>query len=50
MLRKVGKVGRGGYGVHYRTLGNVGYFICSLNTRGEVLRDLEDGIWTAVPK
>ncbi|GJJ07127.1 hypothetical protein Clacol_001327 [Clathrus columnatus] len=29
------------FGVHYRTLGNVAYFMCSLNSRPETLRSLE---------
>ncbi|KAF9020973.1 PLP-dependent transferase [Hymenopellis radicata] len=33
------------FGVHFRTLGNVAYFITSLNTSATVLRSLEDKIW-----
>ncbi|KAG6886903.1 hypothetical protein C0992_001699 [Termitomyces sp. T32_za158] len=33
------------YSVHYRTLGNVAYFMTSLNTRPAVVRELEDRIW-----
>ncbi|KAG6831488.1 hypothetical protein H0H87_005055 [Tephrocybe sp. NHM501043] len=33
------------YSVHYRTLGNVAYFMTSLNTRAEVVREVEDRIW-----
>ncbi|KAL0574386.1 hypothetical protein V5O48_007561 [Marasmius crinis-equi] len=33
------------FGVHFRTLGNVGYFISSLDTSPETLRSLEDKIW-----
>lgn len=32
----------GSFNVHYRTLGDIAYFICSLNTRPETLRSLED--------
>ncbi|KAF8580612.1 PLP-dependent transferase [Ramaria rubella] len=32
------------FGVHFRTLGNVAYFMCSLNTRPETLRALEGTI------
>ncbi|KAK1222824.1 hypothetical protein PQX77_014246 [Marasmius sp. AFHP31] len=34
------------FGVHFRTLGNVAYFISSLDTSPETLRSLEDKIWT----
>ncbi|KAK7044197.1 hypothetical protein VNI00_007917 [Paramarasmius palmivorus] len=33
------------YGVHFRTLGNVAYFMTSLNTTPSTLRSLEDKIW-----
>ncbi|GLB35315.1 putative PLP-dependent transferase [Lyophyllum shimeji] len=33
------------YEVHYRTLGNVAYFMTSLNTKPEVIRSVEDRIW-----
>ncbi|KAG6909444.1 hypothetical protein DXG01_000429 [Tephrocybe rancida] len=33
------------YAVHYRTLGNVAYFMTSLNTSAEVVREVEDRIW-----
>ncbi|KAG6828674.1 hypothetical protein H0H92_007089 [Tricholoma furcatifolium] len=36
------------YSVHYRTLGNVAYFMTSLNTRPEVVREVEDRIWTVL--
>ncbi|KIY69063.1 onanonoxo-7-onima-8-eninoihtemlysoneda [Cylindrobasidium torrendii FP15055 ss-10] len=36
------------FGVHYRTLGNVAYFMTSLNTSSAVLRELEDKIWTTL--
>jgi dethiobiotin synthetase/adenosylmethionine--8-amino-7-oxononanoate aminotransferase len=36
--------GGGGYGIHYRTLGNVGYFISSLNTSRRVIKSVEDRI------
>lgn len=34
------------FGVHFRTLGDVAYFMTSLNTSSAVLRSLEDRIWT----
>ncbi|KAL0067833.1 hypothetical protein AAF712_005001 [Marasmius tenuissimus] len=34
------------FGVHFRTLGNVAYFISSLDTSPDTLRSLEDKIWT----
>lgn len=34
------------FGVHFRTLGDVAYFITSLNTSGSVIRSIEDRIWT----
>ncbi|ESK92356.1 onanonoxo-7-onima-8-eninoihtemlysoneda [Moniliophthora roreri MCA 2997] len=33
------------FGVHFRTLGNVAYFITSLNSAPSTLRSLEDKIW-----
>ncbi|KAH6909089.1 onanonoxo-7-onima-8-eninoihtemlysoneda [Coprinopsis sp. MPI-PUGE-AT-0042] len=36
------------YGVHYRTLGNVGYFMTSLNTKPAVIRSMEDRIWSTI--
>ncbi|EEB97766.1 hypothetical protein MPER_02846, partial [Moniliophthora perniciosa FA553] len=33
------------FGVHFRTLGNVAYFITSLNSAPSTLRTLEDKIW-----
>jgi dethiobiotin synthetase/adenosylmethionine--8-amino-7-oxononanoate aminotransferase len=33
------------YGIHFRTLGNVAYFMTSLNTKGNVIRSVEDRIW-----
>lgn len=33
------------YAIHFRTLGNVGYFMTSLNTKREVVRAVEDRIW-----
>ncbi|KAK7454514.1 hypothetical protein VKT23_011268 [Stygiomarasmius scandens] len=33
------------FGVHYRTLGNVAYFMTSLTTSSSTLRTLEDKIW-----
>ncbi|KAJ2926902.1 hypothetical protein H1R20_g10184, partial [Candolleomyces eurysporus] len=36
------------YGIHYRTLGNIGYFMTSLNTKASVIRSLEDKIWRTI--
>nr|GAT50044.1 PLP-dependent transferase [Mycena chlorophos] len=36
------------FSVHYRTLGNVAYFMTSLNTAPETIRALEGKIWTAL--
>ncbi|KAJ7749061.1 PLP-dependent transferase [Mycena maculata] len=40
----------GQFSVHFRTLGNVAYFMTSLNTAPETVRSLEDKIWTALQK
>ncbi|PPQ99128.1 hypothetical protein CVT24_009318 [Panaeolus cyanescens] len=34
------------YSVHFRTLGDVAYFMTSLNTGSPVIRSIEDRIWT----
>ncbi|KAF9526368.1 pyridoxal phosphate-dependent transferase [Crepidotus variabilis] len=36
------------FNIHYRTLGDVAYFITSLNTRSSVIRSIEDKIWQAL--
>ncbi|KAJ7667394.1 PLP-dependent transferase [Mycena rosella] len=38
------------FSVHFRTLGNVAYFMTSLNTAPEIIRSLEDKIWKALTK
>ncbi|KAI0833714.1 onanonoxo-7-onima-8-eninoihtemlysoneda [Trametes gibbosa] len=38
------------FGIHYRTLGNVAYFMLSLNTPSGVVRDVEGRVWTALEK
>ncbi|KAG5220851.1 onanonoxo-7-onima-8-eninoihtemlysoneda [Salix suchowensis] len=38
------------FGVHFRTLGDVAYFMTSLNTSSDVIRSLEDRIWSALQK
>ncbi|CAK5263229.1 unnamed protein product [Mycena citricolor] len=38
------------FGIHFRTLGNVAYFMTSLNTEQETVRAVEDKIWTALSK
>ncbi|KAI0774996.1 onanonoxo-7-onima-8-eninoihtemlysoneda [Trametes elegans] len=36
------------FGIHYRTLGNVAYFMLSLNTPANVVRAVEERVWTAL--
>ncbi|KAJ7453686.1 PLP-dependent transferase [Mycena galericulata] len=36
------------FSVHFRTLGNVAYFMTSLNTASETIRTFEDKIWRAL--
>ncbi|KZT29670.1 PLP-dependent transferase [Neolentinus lepideus HHB14362 ss-1] len=36
------------FGMHFRTLGNVAYFITNLNTPSETIRVVEDKIWFAL--
>ncbi|CAA7266903.1 unnamed protein product [Cyclocybe aegerita] len=36
------------FSVHYRTLGDVAYFMTSLNTSPTVIRSIEDRVWTAL--
>jgi dethiobiotin synthetase/adenosylmethionine--8-amino-7-oxononanoate aminotransferase len=36
------------YGIHFRTLGDVAYFMLSLNTPAETIRSIEDRIWSVV--
>ncbi|KAJ7207879.1 PLP-dependent transferase [Mycena pura] len=38
------------FSVHFRTLGNVAYFMTSLNTAPETIRAVEDKIWMALQK
>ncbi|KAH9846235.1 onanonoxo-7-onima-8-eninoihtemlysoneda [Lenzites betulinus] len=38
------------FGIHYRTLGNVAYFMLSLNTPADVVRDVEGRVWAALDK
>ncbi|KAK2460929.1 hypothetical protein APHAL10511_007399 [Amanita phalloides] len=38
------------YNIHFRTLGNVAYFMTSLNTSPSVLRSVEDKIWKVLNK
>ncbi|KAF8183955.1 pyridoxal phosphate-dependent transferase [Pholiota molesta] len=33
------------FGIHFRTLGDVAYFMTSLNTKSSVIRSIEDRIW-----
>ena len=41
-------LGSPSYGINYRTLGNVAYFMCSLNSDRTLIRSVEDRIWTAL--
>jgi len=36
------------FGIHFRTLGDVAYFMTSLNTTSTVIRSIEDRIWTTL--
>ncbi|PFH53123.1 hypothetical protein AMATHDRAFT_138291 [Amanita thiersii Skay4041] len=36
------------FGIHFRTLGNVAYFMTSLNTAPSVIRSVENRIWKAL--
>lgn len=36
------------FGIHYRTLGDVAYFMTSLNTKASVIRSIEDRIWKSL--
>ncbi|KAI0329273.1 onanonoxo-7-onima-8-eninoihtemlysoneda [Cubamyces sp. BRFM 1775] len=38
------------FGIHYRTLGNVAYFMLSLNTPSSVVRAVEERVWTVLEK
>ncbi|KAI0033102.1 pyridoxal phosphate-dependent transferase [Vararia minispora EC-137] len=40
--------GGGPFSVHFRTLGNVAYFMTSLNTPDATIREVEDRIWAAL--
>ncbi|OAX34493.1 onanonoxo-7-onima-8-eninoihtemlysoneda [Rhizopogon vinicolor AM-OR11-026] len=40
--------GGGPFGVHYRTLGNVAYFMTSLNTSRATIETLEDRLWSII--
>jgi len=36
------------FGINYRTLGNVAYFMTSLNTSPSTIRSVEDRIWVTL--
>lgn len=36
------------FSVHFRTLGNVAYFMTSLNTPAATVRSVEDRIWAVL--
>ncbi|THH16664.1 hypothetical protein EW146_g4006 [Bondarzewia mesenterica] len=38
------------FSIHFRTLGNVAYFMTSLNTSSETTRSVEDAIWSVLKK
>jgi len=40
--------GGAAFGINYRTLGNVAYFMTSLNTPATTIRSVEDKIWSAL--
>ena len=40
--------GAGPFSIHYRTLGDVAYFMTSLNSSASVIRSVEDRIWRAL--
>ncbi|KAF9000638.1 pyridoxal phosphate-dependent transferase [Cyathus striatus] len=40
--------GGASFNIHYRTLGDVAYFMTSLNTSPEVVRAVEDRIWSTI--
>ena len=41
-------LGSPAYGINFRTLGNVAYFMSSLNTDPALLRSVEDRIWSTL--
>ncbi|KAF9223615.1 onanonoxo-7-onima-8-eninoihtemlysoneda [Gyrodon lividus] len=38
------------FGIHYRTLGNVAYFMTSLNTPRETIEEVENRLWTILSR
>jgi bifunctional dethiobiotin synthetase / adenosylmethionine---8-amino-7-oxononanoate aminotransferase len=38
------------FGIHFRTLGNVAYFMTSLNTSSKTIREVEDRVWGVLHK
>lgn len=40
--------GGGPYSIHFRTLGDIAYFMTSLNTPSELIRSVEDRIWNVL--
>ena len=47
-LRVAAKDDDASFGINYRTLGNVAYFMLSLNTPAATVRHIEDRIWRAL--
>ena len=43
-------LGSPSFKINFRTLGNVAYFMCSLNSDTALLRSVEDRIWDALNK
>ncbi|KAJ4477139.1 PLP-dependent transferase [Lentinula aciculospora] len=39
-----------GYAIHFRTLGNVAYFMTSLNTSLDLIREMQERIWRILKK
>jgi dethiobiotin synthetase/adenosylmethionine--8-amino-7-oxononanoate aminotransferase len=42
--------GGGPFGINFRTLGDVAYFMLSLNMKEETVREVENRIWAVVAK
>lgn len=38
------------FGIHFRTLGNVAYFMLSLNTPRSVVHSMQDRIWKTLAR
>lgn len=38
------------FGIHYRTLGNVAYFMTSLNTPQQTIEEVENKLWKTLSR